>query len=455
MKKTWMIVLALVMIIGLVGSAAAAPNPFVDVPAKHWAYDAITSLEKSKIIDGYGDGTFRGDRTMTRYEMAQIVAKAVARADRADAATKALIDKLQVEFSAELQNLGVRVDKLEKKMGNVQFSGDARIRYMKNFDLSGTNAAGSMSPARFENRIRLTANAALDDNWSFSGRFGAQNTNSKNVLGAQSSQSSNGQFFFDRMEFQYKPSNNKNWTFTIGRSDVFIGQGMTYDYFLDGFSATYATDKFRAKAWLGDSSGTVNVWGDVNGTQAVDSQNLAMVELFWQAGKNVQLTTSYMKNISNQYPFKIFTIGGNAQLGPDFKLAAEWSKNYYNFTDTYGSGYDAAAQKNAWWIDLAYKGADTGKPGTWGMDIAYKSQGKDAIDSILTTWNYASGISGSALGGYGMKGWEFNFNYAFAKGANLNLGVGVFKPYDTNYSLTNGGFDKYNTTYHAITTFAF
>ena len=441
--------LTLVLATGLSGIAVAAPNPFADIPAKHWSYDAVTTLEKNKIIDGYGDGTFRGDRTMTRYEMAQIVAKAVARSDKADAASKGLIDKLQMEFATELQNLGVRVDKLEKKMGSVQFSGDVRIRYMKNFDFSGTNGAGNpASPGRFENRIRLTADAVLDDNWSFSGRFGAQNTNNN---GAWSGQSNNGLFFFDRMELKYVPGKNKNWSFTVGRSDVFVGQGMTYDNFLDGFSAAYTTDKFRAKVWLGDSASTVSMWADSADAGRTGSQNMSMLELFWQAGKNVQLTTSYMKNINNNYPFKIFTIGGNAQLGPDLKLTAEWAKNYYRFD----SAYDATAQKTAWWVDLAYKGADTDKPGTWGMDLAYKSQGKDAFDTVQTTWDYASGITGSSLEGYGMKGWEFNFEYAFAKGATVKLGVGQYKPYDKAYSLANAGFDKYNTVYHVITQFEF
>ncbi|HWR38889.1 MAG TPA: S-layer homology domain-containing protein [Patescibacteria group bacterium] len=454
MKKKMIAVLAILLIASLVGPASAAPNPFVDVPAKHWAYDAVNTLVKNKVIDGYGDGTFRGDRIMSRYEMAQIVAKAVARADKADAANKALIDKLQVEFAAELQNLGVRVEKLEKNMGSVQFSGDARIRYMKNLDLSGTNAAGSTSPGRFENRIRLTATADLNEEWSFSGRFGAQNTSNMDD-GSGNRISSNGMTGFDRMELKYAPAKNKNWAFTLGRSDVFVGQGMIYDNFFDGFTATYTTDKFRARAWLGENANTINMWLDESSVAEVNSQNLSMVELFWQASPKVQLTTAYMKNISSQYPFKIFTIGGNAQLSDDFKLSAEWAKNYYNFSEIQNAAYDATAQKTAWWVDLAYKGADPEKPGTWGMDIAYKSQGKDSIDTVQTTWNYSSGISGSTLGGYGLKGWEFNFNYTFAKGANLNLGVGVFKPYDTNYSLATGGFDKYNTAYHAITTFAF
>ena len=108
MKKSLIVTLALVFVLGIAGTAFAA-NPFVDVPAKHWSYDAVAKLAQAGIVDGYGDGTFKGDKTMTRYEMATVVAKAMAKSDKADAEQKAAIDKLAAEYSAELSNLGVKV----------------------------------------------------------------------------------------------------------------------------------------------------------------------------------------------------------------------------------------------------------------------------------------------------------------------------------------------------------
>ena len=75
MKKS--LVLAMAMALGVTASAYAA-NPFSDVPAGHWAYDSISKLAAAGVIDGYGDATFGGDKLMTRYEMAQITAKAMA-----------------------------------------------------------------------------------------------------------------------------------------------------------------------------------------------------------------------------------------------------------------------------------------------------------------------------------------------------------------------------------------
>jgi len=98
MKKTLGFILALVFVLSLSGTAFAA-GPFADVPAKHWAYDAINKLAKAGIIDGYSDGTFHGDRTVTRYEMAQLVGRAIEREDKADSQQKAVIDKLTAEFA--------------------------------------------------------------------------------------------------------------------------------------------------------------------------------------------------------------------------------------------------------------------------------------------------------------------------------------------------------------------
>ena len=105
MKKTVMMVAAAMGI----SSLAFAANPFSDVPQGHWAYASFAQLSGSGILEAYPDSTFAGERTMTRYEMAQIVAKALAKgAIGAD-------DRLVAEFAEELDQLGVRVAALEKQ----------------------------------------------------------------------------------------------------------------------------------------------------------------------------------------------------------------------------------------------------------------------------------------------------------------------------------------------------
>lgn len=164
MKKTLVVLLAFVFVLGITTAALAAPSTtFADVPAKHWSYDAVAKLAKAGIISGYGDSTFRGDRTITRYEMAQIVANAITKEDKADAENRALIEKLATEFAAELNNLGVRVAKLEANASPTKITGDVRIRFIDLHDPTKTND--------FYERIRLNMTAKINDDTTFYGRL--------------------------------------------------------------------------------------------------------------------------------------------------------------------------------------------------------------------------------------------------------------------------------------------
>ena len=153
MKKS--LVLAMAIALGVTASAYAA-NPFSDVPAGHWAYDSISKLAAAGVIEGYGDDTFRGDRLMTRYEMAQIVAKAMAKG--------ANVDKLAAEFADELDALGVRVAALEKKADNVKITGQVRWSYQ-------SNKNGDDKASRNRLRTRLIFNGKVNDNWNYVARL--------------------------------------------------------------------------------------------------------------------------------------------------------------------------------------------------------------------------------------------------------------------------------------------
>ncbi|MDD4320436.1 MAG: S-layer homology domain-containing protein [Acidaminococcaceae bacterium] len=160
MKKN--LVLALVMALGVSATAFAA-NPFSDVPAGHWAYASVAKLAAAGVVDGFPDGTFKGNNLMTRYEMAQIVAKALA---------KGAInpnDQLVSEFSDELDSLGVRVAKLEKKSDNVNITGEARYRYFH----SNKKTLGDDGNSSFETdlRTRLTLSGEINDNWHYTSMF--------------------------------------------------------------------------------------------------------------------------------------------------------------------------------------------------------------------------------------------------------------------------------------------
>jgi hypothetical protein len=152
MKKT-LIFFAAFLFVGLFALPAFA-GPFTDVSTDHWAYEAIDFLQQKGIVEGYPDGTFKGDRSFTRYEMAMVVARLVDKLDTGpgvtgDFATKDdlaeirdLVDALRNEFESEISmikgRLGKaedllndhesRIEQLEKRLPKIQWSGLMRVR---------------------------------------------------------------------------------------------------------------------------------------------------------------------------------------------------------------------------------------------------------------------------------------------------------------------------------------
>ena len=72
--KKFVMTLMVALITCMASVVFAAANPFNDVPADHWAYDAVTNLVSNGIISPSADGTFMGNRNTTRYEAAVMVA---------------------------------------------------------------------------------------------------------------------------------------------------------------------------------------------------------------------------------------------------------------------------------------------------------------------------------------------------------------------------------------------
>lgn len=121
MKKFYAL-FALFVFIALASPAFAASNPFADVPQGHWAYDAVSQLAADGIVSGYPDGAFKGGQPATRYEVASVVARALAKVDesKADKSDLALLQKLVAEFSDELNALGVKVDGIDKRVSALE-----------------------------------------------------------------------------------------------------------------------------------------------------------------------------------------------------------------------------------------------------------------------------------------------------------------------------------------------
>src|SRR2546428_7356385 len=83
---------------------AANPTAYDDVDKDHWAYNALNYLTNKGVLEGYPDGFFKGDRTLTRYEFAQAIARLLDSIDqgKGDDSDKVMAETLRAEFSDQL-----------------------------------------------------------------------------------------------------------------------------------------------------------------------------------------------------------------------------------------------------------------------------------------------------------------------------------------------------------------
>ena len=392
MKKS--LVLAMAMALGVTASAYAA-NPFNDVPAGHWAYDSISKLAAAGVIEGYGDDTFRGDRLMTRYEMAQIVAKAMAKG--------ANVDKLAAEFADELDALGVRVAALEKKTDNVKITGNIRWRYR-----NGTSAAAN-GPRRVDHdlRTRLWFRGTVNQNWQYVAMIentqvfhNAGNTNARYV-------GEDNAVAFQRAYAEGRLGGAK---VTAGRyhEELVGGDSDVYSQRIDGVKVQYG-NKVKLMGWYGKTSGNA-------ANSYIGGEQSWGAHLDFALGKKANLFVGYDEfkapdaNYSALVPRpndkrKIFDVGVKANF-KDVRLTAI----YLNGKSDQEVATD---KKNGFTVELAYKGAKAGKPGSWGINAKYYDLGNLTYLPAIGTFGGKGAYNAADASGF--KGFRVGADYAIAK----------------------------------------
>lgn len=148
---------------------ASAANPFSDVESNSWAYEAVASLSDRNIIEGYPDGTFRGNKHITRYELAQITARLLAKKDSLTAEQQSIVDKLSREYANDLSNLGVRISELEKKTGKTFLITELRVQGIDRYD----NIFTEKKEKHYElgTRVRLNTITRVNDRSTLYGQL--------------------------------------------------------------------------------------------------------------------------------------------------------------------------------------------------------------------------------------------------------------------------------------------
>ena len=387
MKKS--LVLAMAMALGVTASAYAA-NPFSDVPAGHWAYDSVAKLAAAGVVDGYADGAFDGDKLMTRYEMAQIVAKAMAKG--------ADCDKLAAEFADELDTLGVRVAKLEKAADAVKITGQLRADYRDSDSVwSKATSRSEWGNNHATLRTRLFVNGQINDDWSYTGMLQA----TQNLL----DEAGNDTIQLKRVYLEGKLG---GMDVLAGRWNEFFWNANILDNFVDGARFTYGDD-----VKVGVIAGKVTD----NGYVAMDGDFLA-ANVAAKVGA-VDVSANYFKvdnadtdGVGKRGEKEVYNVNLGFNVAEDLHLAYEymWGDKKYN----------QQVSKDGWVARLDYKGADASVEGSYGVHAQWFDQ---PVNAFLSPTTDATQFTDK--GGY--EGWNLGVDYTLAK--NIQLCVNY---YDTD-----------------------
>ena len=429
MKKSLASLLTAAMVVGASSSVFAAANPFSDVPTNHWAYDAVAQLARDGVINGYGDTSFRGDRNITRYEMAQMIAKAMAKQPKSPN-NRALLDKLVAEFRDELDNLGVRVAKLEKHADMVKWTGELRYRYWSNRNNDRNYNRNKDNIDQLQ--LRLYPTAEVNNNWNVKARLTAS-TNMK------TDESGNV-----KLTYAFAEGNYKNFQIKLGKQPLYslADDGLVLDDFFSGASVSFGNKvKLVAQGGRWDLNNSVamkdlkrygisgdetaNYWGvEVLANIKKFSGGIGYHHFMSDFFKANKITKDQDNDSAG-----IWTVGANYKFTSSFGLQGSYARNQ-----------KADEERDAYNIQMNYKGIKRENKGTWGAHVAYRKLGYGA--ALMPTYDTASHM-------VGVKGWDFGVDYIPFK--NVQTSIAYF--HGKNITPTTGVDDKASVLFGRVSFF--
>ena len=380
MKKQFAAIFAATAVLGV--TTAFAANPFSDVTPDSWAYQAVSQLANAGIVNGYPDGTFKGQNNITRYEMAQMVAKAMANQDRANAEQQAMINRLADEFSNELNNLGVRVARLEDRVGNVKVTGDARLRYQDQ----------EHAKSKFDARARVQFNAKVNDRTDAVVRLTSGNFELGN-----SQNGGNSNATIDRAYVNHKFG--ERVSLKAGRFGQTIGGGLAFDGTFDGAQLNAGNDKIMAQAAYG-----YMVSGEAAGLTKDQNVTNTYLGLKGKVGKHTMVGGFYDRvnqDSTNGYK-NIYGFNADANFDKVW-VGGEWLKDSH------------VDESQAWTAGLGFGDYNIAKKGSWDVKGQYFNAKANA-PIVDTTYNHLYTTNA--------KGWMASVNYALQNNVGLSANYG-------------------------------
>ncbi len=423
MKKSLTAAMAAALVVGASSTTFAAANPFSDVPSTHWAYQSVAKLAAAGVIEGYGDGTYRGDRQITRYEMAQMIAKAMAK--NPTGASKAELDRLAAEFRDELDALGVRVSELEKYADKVTWNGKIEYTYER-FRTDPANTGRKDKETANGFIFRLEPRAEVNDHWTVNARIDAD-------VDMKHDETSHLQLKRAWAEGDYDKFNVK-----VGKFEFYPEgeDGLLWDTEISGGSLTFGS-KWKFNVTGGRVKDDV-VGGGGYGENVTEDDPATVIGvridynqgdkgLFggagWYSVKDDDLAWSrnryYRRGFRDSIDFE------NEHARKAYQKANIWTVNLgYKFNDmlkvygTYAQNTKADFEDKAWQAELNYGNYDdASEKGQWNVFAGYRKQGTNvsfaptAEDALRGTRGFVIGASWAPFKNIGFIAKYFNGKY--------------------------------------------
>lgn len=463
---------------------AATADSFTDVPKDHWSYQALDYLAKEGVIDGMGDNTFQGGRTMTRYEMASIVAKAMQKGG-GTFGDQAVLDKLAAEYSGEIDTLKKQVNQNTKDINDLKNSAAGKlsingfIRTQYDHDENTTKDTLDKGTNRFY--MNLNGAFKVNDNWSAyfqsetnrhynDGHHRNQETGFSPANGSKTWSGHDGNM--QRIWAEGYFPNSKSWV-SIGRAWRGLGfQNVLFGNESDGIQfgtpipGTHLTGSGFWMASTGEGNKEsiygVAAWGPVG--HAVDI-NLAYGKSSLDKGEKYSSGNTYLKTDMDYYVVskskftdkngvevkvgdKLDKNGNKAASEKDYvistnygKVTTETTPNDVTNKRSYGwvastginiaknlrfladyARTDADFQNNSIALRLNYRNTDLNSPGTYQLYTRYIKYGQNGWLAGDDEWNSIWN---------GTKGWIFGVKYVPAKNIEWET---LYSPQVRNWS---------------------
>lgn len=419
-KKALTLLAGLGLAAGLVGgtttASAASADSFTDVPKDHWSYEALDYLAKEGVIEGMGDNTFQGGRTMTRYEMASIVAKAMQKGN-GSFGDKAVLDKLEAEYASEIGTLKNQVNQNTKDIddlknsiaGKLSVNGFVRVQY--DYDKT-SNPGQDDSYKKDQNRFYMSMNGAykVNDNWKAcfqleKNSFYNNGHDHENESGSYDNGSERAKRWsghdgnIQRIWVEgYNPQNG-SWI-SVGRAWRGLGQqNVLFGTESDGFQfgvPVKGTNLTASGFWFSSTgAGTreswygAGTWGNVGHSAGI---NFAVAKNTKSKGDVYSKNTDHLYNEGSatvNYD-KAYVVSGWLDVAKDVRFITDYAQT------------NADNQNNSLFMRLNYRNTDLQKEGSYQVYTRYYRRGENG--------NIAGDDEWSSLPN-GSKGWIIGAKY--------------------------------------------